>query len=91
MKGHVKGASFNGLNRFTNSELLYNIWAVTLMGVDCSLCLKRLGLSGYHILITLHDVMFVLLCSLIMGAAVQSIAAITEGDAQVTEVHIPGI
>lgn len=60
------------------------IWAVTLLGVYCSLCPeKRLGRLAYHTLITLHDVMFVLLCSLIKGAAVQNMAGLIEGDRQV--------
>lgn len=62
------------------------IWAATFMGAYSSLCPeKRLGRLAYHILITLHDVMFALLCSLIKGAAVQNMAGLTEGDTQVME------
>ncbi len=62
---------------------------VTFMGVYSSLCPeKRLGRLAYHMLITLHDVMFVLLGSLIKGAAVQNMAGLTEGDTQVIEEQI---
>lgn len=38
-------------------------------------------------LITLHDVMFVPLCGLITGAAVQNMAGLIEGDAHGAEAH----
>lgn len=40
----------------------------------------RLSCFAYYMLITLHDVMCVLLCRLIKGAAVQNTAGLIEGD-----------
>lgn len=47
-----------------------------------------LGHLAYDMLITLHDVAFVLLCSLIKGAAVQTIAGLIEVDTDLTEDQI---
>lgn len=60
-----------------------------MTGVCCSLCPeKRPGHLADDMQITQHDVMFVLLCSLIRRAAVQNMAGLMEGDAHVTEVQI---
>lgn len=49
---------------------------------------EKAQLLAYHILITSHDVMFVLLCSLIKGAAVQNMAGLIEGDTHEDQIYI---
>lgn len=57
------------------------IWVMTLLDVYCShRPEKSLGRPAYSTLINLHDVMFVLLYSVIKGAAVENMAGLTEGD-----------
>lgn len=81
------------IQHFFNSKLIkvgeaVDIWAVTLMGVYFTPWPeKRLDLLS-TILITLHDVMFVLLCSLIKEAAVRDMAGLREGDTRVIEHRI---
>lgn len=53
---------------------------MTLLGRGYSLSVKRLWLVTYHILITLHDVMFAPPCSLITGTAVLNMTGLTKGN-----------